>query len=310
MRAINGEQEVLFPFFYQKMLLVLMSCLALLPLLMMSGCSKLVLTPVNQPASSSYNEGQIIWHDLITDDAEGAASFYSALLGWNYLKKGGYTVILNDTVPIGGIVELKDLRTQGKSAGWITYFSITDIDETATWVQRSGGTILQGPGTMSNRGRYATILDPLGAPLVILHSAHGDPPVKPPVHGDWLWNELWTSDLEASLEFYQNLAGYAAAQAGSPGTDDYWLLIDGQEQYQGGITIIPFDKLQSQWVPVVKVADTISVAEQVEALGGKVIINPDHPLSDGNVALIKDPTGAIFMVESWDDKQSGENQQQ
>ena len=283
-----------------------MCCLSLALLMMTSGCTKLVLTPVNQPATSRHNEGQIIWHDLLTDDAETALSFYSALLGWNYQRHEGYTVILNNSVPIGGIVELKDLRAQRKSSGWIMYISVSDIDETATWVQRSGGQILQGPGTMSNRGRYASILDPLGAPFVILHSAHGDPPVTNPDHGDWLWNELWTSDLEVSLDFYQNLAGYAATQAGSPGTDDYWLLRDGQEQYQGGITLIPFEKLASQWVPVVRVADISSVADRVEPLGGAVIIKPDHPLSDGTVALIKDPTGAIFMVESWDNEQRKE----
>ena len=153
---------------------------------------------------------------------------------------------------------------------------------------------------MINRGRYATILDPLGAPLVLLNSENGDPIEHKIQIGDWLWNELWSSDVDASLDFYQDLGNYAAQKASSGEGQDYWVLLGRDNQLMGGITVIPFENLPSQWVPVVRVADTIEIAAKVAALGGKVIITPDHPLSNGSVALIRDPTGGIFMVESWD----------
>lgn len=265
-----------------------------------TACTQIKLIPVNQNPSGYYNQGQIIWHDLLTDDVETAKSFYGGLLGWRFKQSGSYTIVMNGSNPIGGMVELKDELKDKRSAGWITYFSIPEVDDTANWVQSIGGEILKGPGNMINRGRYATVLDPTGAPLVLLHSDNGDPQKNGVQVGGWLWNELWTTDLGAALDFYLDLGGYTAQKASSEEEEDYWILLDTQEHYQGGITVIPFENLPSQWVPVVRVADPLAIAAQVAPLGGEVIVNPDHPLSDGNVALIRDPTGGIFMVESWD----------
>lgn len=264
-----------------------------------TACTPIELTPVSQNPTGQYNQGQIIWHDLITDDVETAKSFYGELLGWRFRQIGDYTLVLNDSQQIGGMVELKDRTKQRRSGGWIPYFSIPEVDDTANWVQSIGGEILKGPGDMINRGRYATILDPFGAPLVLLDSEKGDPPQTEAHIGDWLWNELWTTDVDAALDFYQDLGSYAAEKASAEEDKDYWLLLDDDEQYQGGITITPFEDLPSQWVPVVRVSDTLDTAAKVAALGGTVIINPDHPLTNGSVALIRDPTGGIFMVESW-----------
>lgn len=278
-------------------------CLSLAMLVFMqAACTRLEMTPVSQNPTGRYNQGQIIWHDLITDDAETAKSFYGGLLGWRFEQIGGYTLVLNGSERIGGMVELRDEMKERRSAGWITYFSMPEVDDTANWVESIGGEILKGPGDMINRGRYATVLDPLGAPLVLLRAEKGDPPKTEVQVGDWLWNELWTTDVEAALDFYQDLGRYAAQKASSEDEEDYWILLDDEEHYLGGITVTPFDNLPSQWVPVVRVADILDIAKNVAALGGEVIINHDHPLSNGNVALIRDPTGGIFMVESWDSK--------
>ena len=278
-----------------------LSCILLTTLIFIqTACTRIELTPVSQNPTGQYNQGQIIWHDLITDDLETARSFYGELLGWRFKQIGNYTLVLNGSQQIGGMVEIKDGTKERRSGGWITYFSIPEVDDTANWVQSIGGEILKGPGDMINRGRYATILDPFGAPLVLLRSENGDPPQTEAQIGDWLWNELWTTDVEAALDFYQDLGRYAAQKASAEEEEDYWLLLDSDEQYQGGITITPFEDLPSQWVPVVRVLDTLEIAAKAVPLGGKVIINPDHPLSNGSVALIRDPTGGIFMVESWD----------
>jgi len=288
----------------------LLVCSLALLLILQFGCARLELTPITQSPSGIHNQGQVLWHDLITDDIQAARSFYGDLLGWTFEENGQYTVVLNRDVPIGGMVEIQDELKEQKSGGWITYFSIPDIDGTAKWVLSVGGDILQGPGNMVNRGRYATILDPLGAPLVLLNSQNGDPERSDPPIGNWLWNELWTTDIETALQFYQELGGYAAQRVGSEDMSPYWLLIDANNHYQGGITEIPFEKLPAQWVPVVRVADIMAITPRVTQLGGKVIVNTDHPLSDGSVALIKDPTGGIFMVESWNPENKTAGSQQ
>ena len=264
-----------------------------------SACTPMQLTPITPEPTGLSRPGHVVWHDLITDDVAAAKEFYGKLLGWSFEQHGEYTLILNKNKPIGGMVKLDQSGTERKSAGWIPYFSMPDVDDTAEWVLSVGGKIIEGPGEMAGRGRYAMIADPLGTPLVILHSSSGDPVPAEAHIGDWFWDELWTTDVEAALSFYQSLDGYAAQRVSAEGNEPYWVLIDADENDSGGITKVPFEKLASQWVPALKVAKLEELVQRVAQLGGEVIINPDHPLSDGGVALIKDPTGGIFMMDVW-----------
>ena len=197
------------------------------------------------------------------------------------------------------MVKLGDSGTERKSAGWIPYFSIPDVDDTAEWILSMGGKVPDGPGEMAGRGRYAMIADPLGAPLIILHSSSGDPAPTEARTGEWFWDELWTTDVEAALSFYQNLEGYAAQRVSAEDDEPYWVLLDENDKESVGITTVPFEELVSQWVPALKVANLEELAQRVSLLGGEVIIPPDHPLSDGHVALVRDPTGGIFMMDVW-----------
>jgi predicted enzyme related to lactoylglutathione lyase len=270
--------------------------------LSLSSCSKVQLAPIPSNPDGTHNTGQIVWHDFLTSDVESAKTFYGKLLGWHFEQKGKYLLILNNNTPIGGMVELQPEQKVRRSGGWITYFSIPEIDETALWIEKSGGKILMGPGKMRNRGYYATLADPNGAPLVIIDLKDGDPLKDKTQSGDWLWDELWTSDIERAVEFYQNLAGYTAQSIQADGAPEYWVMRDETDQMRAGITQIPFENLPDQWVPVVRVAEPLKVVGKVQGLGGTVIIPPDHALSDGTVALIKDPTGGIIMIESWKPK--------
>ncbi len=277
---------------------------------LVTACSTLQFTPVTPENTGFRRQGLVVWYDLITEDVVTAQNFYAELFGWKYEKYGGYVVVLNGGMPIGGMVEKQgqtDTSKVKRSGGWISYFSMDEIDQTAEWVERERGKVLRGPGTMAKRGRFVTIADPQGAPLVLLQSESGDPVQGEIPMGSWLWNELWTNDLDAALSFYQRLAGYGAELVTEKG-EDYWVLTDAEEEWRAGIRLNPFEGLVSQWVPVVRVADPIEVVTQVSALGGRVLIDPGHPLSQGSVALIKDPTGAILMVESWQPETKVEEQ--
>lgn len=267
---------------------------------LISSCTRIQLTPITTEPTGVHYPGQIVWHDLITDDVESAKDFYGTLFEWKFQQYKNYTLARNGSRPIAGIVQLKNESDERSSSGWIPYFSISDVDDTTYWIQSVGGKILKGPGEMGKRGRYATVADPLGAPIVVLRSKDGDPHEKEIRPGDWLWDELWTSDVEAALDFYQRLGNYAAEQIDTDGTGGYWVLLDNQERYQSGITKTPFDGLPSQWVPVIRVGEPMDVANRAVSLGGEVIIQPNHPLSNGRIALIKDPVGGIFMVEKWE----------
>lgn len=267
--------------------------------ILVSACAPMQLPPITQEPTGLSRPGKVVWHDLVTDDVAAAKEFYGKLLGWSFEQHGKYTLVINDNKPIGGMVKFGDSGTDRKSAGWIPYFSMPDVDDTAKWILSMGGRILDGPGNMTGRGRYATVADPLETPLVILHSSSGDPAPTEARVGEWFWDELWTTDVEAALSFYQNLEGYAAQRVSTEEDETYWVLLDENDRETVGITEVPFEELLSQWVPALKVTNLAELAQRVSLLGGEVIIPPDHPLSDGRVALVRDPTGGIFMMDVW-----------
>ena len=275
----------------------------LLFLTILPGCTpkSMRLSPITDQ-QSEYHPGQFVWCDLLTSDVDAARKFYLGLFDWTFAEQEDYTVILNRGVPIGGMVATE---FKGKSnAYWISYLSVENVDQAAERVINNGGTITMGPGKMINRGTFAAISDPGGAALVLLRSDSGDPDTSNPQSGDWLWHELWTDDMETAKLFYSRLADYSitpvneTVQDGAVDNDQYHIL-SKDDTWSGGMTLLPFAKVPSQWVPAVRVDDLSEVISKVKELGGRIIVDPSHPLGNGTVALIEDPAGAILMIEAW-----------
>jgi predicted enzyme related to lactoylglutathione lyase len=180
----------------------------------------------------------------------------------------------------------------------VTCLSVADVDKHTGWISKIGGKVIQPPAEMANRGRYCIISDPQGAPLVLLRSTSGDPDKTEPRINEWMWDELWTSDPQAVLSFYQHLGDYTAEQVNpEEDVESYWFLVRNKE-WQAGITKIPFEDVPPQWVPVIRVADLAETAAKAVAFGGKMLLESDKSQNDVDIALIEDPSGGIFMVQS------------
>lgn len=147
---------------------------------------------------------------------------------------------------------------------------------------------------MEHRGRGALVSDPQGAQLLLLHSATGDPPDRPAALGDWLWDEIWTVQPADTIAFYQTLAGYDSLIE----ADHYTIFLkDGKRR--AGVRHVAREGFRARWVPVVRVQDPTALLERVSQLGGRVWVRPDDPASNGETALISDPTGAFLIVQRW-----------
>ena len=70
------------------------------------------------------------------------------------------------------------------------------------------------------------------------------------------------------------------------------------EKWRAGIRHLQDDK-HMLWVPVVRVADPEATARRVKDLGGTVWVAPHEAPSNGNTALIGDPTGALLLIQQW-----------
>jgi len=72
---------------------------------LITSCSTLQFTPVTPENTGFSRQGLVVWYDLLTEDVVTAQTFYAELFGWKYEKHGGYVVVLNGGIPIGGMVE-------------------------------------------------------------------------------------------------------------------------------------------------------------------------------------------------------------
>ncbi len=109
--------------------------------------------------------GNVSWHELATDDASKAWTFYETMFGW---KKGDamdmgpmgiYQIFTIDGVPMGAMF---NRPPQIPVSNWLYYFQVEDLDRAVERAKQGGGKILNGPMDVPG-GRIAQCMDPQGA---------------------------------------------------------------------------------------------------------------------------------------------------
>jgi predicted enzyme related to lactoylglutathione lyase len=121
--------------------------------------------------------------------------------------------------------------------------------------------------------------------------------------GTFCWVELGTSDGAAAKTFYGQLFGWDFVDhAGSNGV--YTMLkLDGKDV--GGLhELMPDMKAQGvppHWLSYVSVTSADEAAEKVKAEGAALMNAPFDVSTFGRMAVVKDPTGAVFAL--WQGKE-------
>jgi hypothetical protein len=115
--------------------------------------------------------GQIGWHDLTVEDAEGVRDFYKEVVGWESSSVPmGYYDDFNMTAPGSSEPVAGVCHSRGPNAtlpaAWLIYVKVADLDEACKSVARLGGAVLDGPREMGGT-RFACIQDPAGAKLAL-----------------------------------------------------------------------------------------------------------------------------------------------
>ena len=255
---------------------------------------KAALTPIIVKPTHEYHPGKLVWHDLITPDSNASKAFYGELFDWVFKEHGQYVQIYSRGKLIGGIVQIKPKEGQKAVASWLASMSVPNVKEAISYIKGHGGKIVNGPVDMPNRGVGALIKDPQGAYLVVLHAKDGDPIDKNPEIGDWLWNEMWTLNLDKAVDFYKGLGKYESTLRHK----DYTILLN-EGKWRAGVRLIKQKKYSGRWVPVVRVEDPKALLRKVEKLGGLVLVRPGEKSARETTALIADNMGALLILQSW-----------
>lgn len=274
------------------------------------GCavSEVSLPPVTESPTGDHDNGRIIWRDLISDKPAESRKFYSELFGWefegvgNLFGLGGedaYSLIRHNGRLIGGMVNQNRLADRNENISqWVVLMSVEDVDAAVDRFRGNGGDILTPPTDIAQRGRMAVVVDPQGALLALIETIDGDPEWQEPGYGDFLWDELWTSDVDGSTGFYKILAGFNTEERPLNDGNSYRVLLRG-DQPTAGVLAHPFNKERPVWVTYIRVDDPAAITARVESLGGRIYVDAqDRPLG-GQVALIADPSGAGIALQTW-----------
>ena len=288
----------------------------LILMLALGACAtQFSVPPVTLSASGEHLPGKIIWHDLLTDTPERTQVFYSELFGWEFRalpnKNINYMMIYHNGEMVGGLVDQNRLPTKEDISQWVVGLSVVDIEKSARVVEEAGGRVFTPPTSLGDRGHIAVVADSQGALFSLLQTRDGDPLDKkgPPAVGGFLWNELWAEDVAASANFYSRLSGYSIEEEtlGSEESPVDYRVLKTMGRPRAGIRTNPVEDLQPMWVSYLRVAGAYeleAILNNVEALGGQILVPATERPGGGVVAVIAGPSGAGIALQTWDEDQT------
>ena len=277
---------------------------------LVGGCAtiEIDLPPITEAPTGERFNGKIVWRDLLTNTPEASRRFYGELFGWEFEKPttvlgiGGsdtYMLIRHNGRLIGGMVDTEQLRPGENVSQWITTMSVSDVDAAVERVTAEGGKIMSQPREMGSRGRMALLEDSTGAVFAMIQTSGGDPADHEPDYDGWLWDELWTSDVEKATTFYGNVVGFDYTDHDIDDSESDYRVLSIDETPRAGVLTMPFEGEHPVWVNYLRVRDPAQVTARVSALGGRILVDAQDRKIGGQVALIAGPSGAGVALQTW-----------
>ena len=247
----------------------------------------------------AYETGRPCWADVTSPDVEGAAAFYSALLGWEAQtdprpEAGGYTMF---SLGRKLVAAASPPQQEGIPPHWTVYLAADDADAVAESIRAAGGTLLAEPFDVFEAGRMAIAADPGGAVFGVWQAGEhrgaevrGEP-------GTMNWAEVQTRDPDTVQAFYESVFGFETETTDMGPAGNYVLFKAGGEPVAGLIAIgSEWGDVPSNWSVVFQVEDADAAVDTVRELGGTVIREPADIPEIGRFAVVSDRFGAVFQV--------------
>ncbi len=252
------------------------------------------------PEFTAYAHGTPCWTDVTSTDLPRAVEFYTALFGWDAEvaeepEAGGYTMFRLDGK---NVAAGSPPQEEGIPSHWTTYIASDDVDATAAKVREAGGTVLVDPFDVFDAGRMTIAQDPPGAVFGVWQAGRHIGAERANDPGTMNWNECQTWDAEAAGSFYEAVFGVEVKEfPTAEGRPPYHVIhVDGR----GVAGIFELDEnmrdVPPNWGTIFAVANTDETVAKAQELGGTALM-PGMDLPEiGRLAVLQDPTGAVFQV--------------
>ena len=286
--------------------------LALVCVLQACATSQPHLPSVTESPTGYRQSGKIIWHDLITHTPEASKRFYRELFGWEFEELGldfgfgrtvNYTLIRNRGELIGGMVDANLLGRPNPEqlSQWVVAMSVDDLDAAVATAVGEGGKVLTPPTDVSERGRMALIKDNQGAALALLQTRDGDPVDRDVRSGGFLWDEVWTGNVDSAISFYARLAKLEVSTFPMANGAAYrYMRSAGTARF--GFLQTPVEVLPPTWTSYLRVEEPATIVARVAGLGGRVLVPLQRRGEVEQAALLAGPSGAGIAIQTWSDQ--------
>ncbi|HEY7450258.1 MAG TPA: VOC family protein [Vicinamibacterales bacterium] len=117
--------------------------------------------------------------------------------------------------------------------------------------------------------------------------------------GTFCWPELSTTDVSSAKKFYTALLGWQPDDMPMPEGGAYTMLKVGGNDVGAMASMQEAQKkagVPAHWMSFVAVTDADQTVQKAVALDGILLVGPFDVMEAGRMAVIKDPTGAIFSI--------------
>ncbi|MDB4932321.1 MAG: glyoxalase/bleomycin resistance protein/dioxygenase [Myxococcaceae bacterium] len=254
--------------------------------------------------------GSFIWYELMTTDANAAATFYGAVVGWTIAARSeappgaqDYRMIgRGDGGNAGGVLQLTpEMQAGGARPLWLGYLHTTDVDATVRAIEADGGKSMMRAKLPV--GEIAMLTDPMGAPFYVMKPV--PPPGKEDATSDVFdpkaaqrvrWNELASADLARAKRFYAAHFGFEFNEVMNMGAMGDYCFIDHAGVRLGAIMQKPAESPIGTWLFYFGVDSVAAAKRAIEEGGGKVMMGPHEVPGGGWIVVATDPQGAPFGV--------------
>jgi predicted enzyme related to lactoylglutathione lyase len=248
---------------------------------------------------TKYTPGTFSWADVTTTDQPAAKEFYSALFGWEAEDMPAGEGVVYSMMKLNGqdVAAISPQQQQQRDAGvpptWNSYITVDSADAAAGKAGQLGATVNAPPFDVLDVGRMAVIQDPQGAFFMVWEPRRqiGAGLVNAP--GALSWNELSSSDVDASVAFYGDLFGWEAQEF--EGTGQRYVVVKNQGRGNGGIHELGDQPAPPHWLPYFGIDDIERGLAKVTELGGSTMAGPID-IGIAKIGIVQDPQGAIFAI--------------
>ncbi len=122
--------------------------------------------------------------------------------------------------------------------------------------------------------------------------------------GTFSWPELSTSDQRSAAAFYRSLFDWDVDEVPIGPTDTYTMFKMRGKEVAAAATLQKDERqmgVPPHWNNYVTVKSADDASKKAQELGGKVLAPAFDVMDAGRMAVLQDPTGAVFMV--WEPRQ-------